>query len=106
MTKTIYDLIAEEIEGLVSVQYSLPTFQRIRTWLAAIEDIKPDWKRAPTWAQWWAVDIGGNAYWHENKPTLYSRVWFQEGRSVLARFVALPEGCDWRVMCYSRPLEV
>lgn len=106
MAKNIYDLVADEIEGLVSVQYSLPTFQRIRTWLAAIEDIKPDWKQAPTWAQWWAVDANGTAWWHEFEPKLYSRQWFQEGQCYEARFVALPEGCDWRVMCYEREVEV
>lgn len=102
----VYDLVAKYIDILRRDEYGDQTFQRVQAWLAAIGAVKPDWRQAPTWAQWWAVDVGGNAYWHENEPTLYSRVWFQEGKSVLARFVALPEGCDWRVMCYERPVEV
>ena len=29
---------------------------------------KPDWSRAPEWAQWWAVDEDGSAYWFDSMP--------------------------------------
>lgn len=28
------------------------------------------WSRAPEWAQWWAQDASGHAYWYETKPHL------------------------------------
>lgn len=29
---------------------------------------KPDWKDAPEWAQWAAMDDTGHWYWYEQKP--------------------------------------
>ena len=31
-------------------------------------EIKPDWSKAPTWANYWAVDINGSAFWYAKKP--------------------------------------
>lgn len=28
----------------------------------------PNWQNAPSWAQYWAVDLDGRAYWYENEP--------------------------------------
>ena len=30
--------------------------------------MKPDWKDAPEWAQWLAMDRNGEWYWHELEP--------------------------------------
>jgi hypothetical protein len=30
--------------------------------------MKPSWKRAPSWAQWLAMDADGIWYWYEYKP--------------------------------------
>lgn len=30
--------------------------------------MKPDWKDAPTWAKYLAMDADGVWYWYENKP--------------------------------------
>lgn len=30
--------------------------------------MKPDWKDAPEWAQWVAMDADGDWWWYENKP--------------------------------------
>jgi hypothetical protein len=35
---------------------------------APLEPPQPEWSSAPAWAQWWAVDYGGNAYWYELEP--------------------------------------
>lgn len=106
--ETVYDIVADYIGWLSMNEGREPRFQRIRQWLTAIEGIKPDWRQAPTWAQWWAVDAIGDAYWHAQQPDLLARTWFSGSDSMraLARFVSLPEGCDWRVMCYERPVEV
>lgn len=29
---------------------------------------EPDWSQAPAWAQWWAVDGSGKAFWYETEP--------------------------------------
>ena len=31
--------------------------------------MKPDWKDAPDWAMWLAMDEDGTWYWFENEPT-------------------------------------
>ncbi len=35
----------------------------------------PDWTTAPEWAQWWAVDESGFAYWYEDMPVCNSGTW-------------------------------
>lgn len=35
--------------------------------------MKPDWKDAPGWAKWLAMDGCGDWYWYEDKP------WFDDG---------------------------
>jgi len=30
--------------------------------------MKPDWKDAPPWAQWLAMDADGEWYWYEKEP--------------------------------------
>lgn len=32
--------------------------------------MKPDWKDAPDWAQWLAMDSNGLWYWHKNDPSI------------------------------------
>lgn len=35
----------------------------------------PDWTTAPTWAQWWAVDADGIAYYFEEIPKNLGEFW-------------------------------
>lgn len=30
--------------------------------------IEPNWRKAPKWAKYWAVDSDNVAYWYKNKP--------------------------------------
>ena len=32
-------------------------------------NVQPDWTGAPDWAQWWAADSDGYAYWYRDEPT-------------------------------------
>lgn len=36
---------------------------------------KPDWKDAPEWAQWLAMDEDGSWYWYAGKPFIILRYW-------------------------------
>ena len=36
---------------------------------------KPDWKDAPEWAEWLAMDEGGGWYWYGYKPWLNEASW-------------------------------
>lgn len=44
--------------------------------------MKPDWKDAPEWAQWLAMDKNGDWYWYENKPILRNVTWKIDGGHV------------------------
>ena len=33
------------------------------------DHVQPDWSGAPDWAQWWAADSDGYAYWYRDEPT-------------------------------------
>ena len=41
------------------------------------EHIQPDWSDAPSWAQWWAMDSDGYAYWYRDQPTFKNGTWLR-----------------------------
>ncbi len=40
---------------------------------------KPDWKYAPEWAQWLAMDRNGTWWWFRYEPKRSSILWASEG---------------------------
>lgn len=40
---------------------------------------KPDWKDAPDWAEWLAMDEDGECFWYEKQPTLGEFSWYDGG---------------------------
>lgn len=42
--------------------------------------MKPDWKDAPSWANWMAMDEDGQWFWFENKPVRDDGCWWQIGK--------------------------
>lgn len=48
--------------------------------------MKPDWKDAPEWANWLAMDGNGRWYWHENKPhpLKFTEEWVYGGKNEFA----------------------
>ena len=41
---------------------------------------KPDWKDAPEWANWLAIDEYDEWYWYEFKPQFEDGEWLTDGR--------------------------
>lgn len=41
--------------------------------------MKPDWKDAPDWANWLAMDADGEWWWYERKPEFFGSYWGVEG---------------------------
>jgi hypothetical protein len=41
--------------------------------------MKPDWKDAPEWAKWLAMDRDGEWYWYEFEPAIANDQWLQYG---------------------------
>lgn len=41
--------------------------------------IEPDWSKAPEWANWWAMDEDGTAWWYENKTYCKENEWTGTG---------------------------
>ena len=42
--------------------------------------MKPDWKDAPAWANWLAMDSDGEWYWYALEPSIMEGVWDAVGR--------------------------
>jgi hypothetical protein len=60
--------------------------------------MKPDWKDAPEWAQWVAMDADGKWYWHEDEPVASGGEWFStDGRCRVVR------NMDWKESLEPRP---
>lgn len=63
---------------------------------------KPEWSRAPSWAQWMAQDENGVWGWFEQRPTDYGRWESDEGPSIAA--VHTDGVCpNWRDTLEARP---
>ncbi len=42
--------------------------------------MKPDWKDAPSWAKWLAMDENGDWLWYEDRPVCGVACWGSRGR--------------------------
>jgi hypothetical protein len=61
--------------------------------------MKPDWKDAPEWANWLAMDSDGDWYWFEDQQRDANTVWVGPGRVLFAG----KQGNDWRSTQTKRP---
>lgn len=48
--------------------------------------MKPDWKDAPDWANYLAMDDDGEWLWHEERPVPRINFWVSGGRNCLAGY--------------------
>ena len=69
-------------------------------------EIKPDWSKAPAWANYWAVDINGSAFWFDKEPEPdcniegdENGVWYAEARYQQDEECVL----NWRESLCKRP---
>ena len=58
--------------------------------------MKPDWTKAPVWANYVAKDQDGRWFWHEFKPTAASTGWLNKGHFSLAR-ISEERDENWRL---------
>jgi hypothetical protein len=77
---------------------------------------KPNWQNAPAWAQYWAVDPDGVAYWHQSKPRVCRDIlgdgsavngWYCDDAD-LVRFrvdIKLENVPDWTKTLQTRPTQ-
>ncbi len=65
---------------------------------------KPDWKDAPEWAKFLAMDSDNEWFWFENKPVLGARAWFEwKGKFELISLEIPSENPFWRQTLEERP---
>lgn len=57
---------------------------------------KPDWKEAPKWAQFLAMDKDGYWCWHENKPDWCGDEWISSGEVSVAGWSLAEESLESR----------
>lgn len=72
--------------------------EALRVAIAALETMTPDWETAPEWAEWWAVDEDGAAYWYDVEPRMVKSMWWAAGaKDMLQPFT------NWRESLEQRP---
>ena len=62
--------------------------------------MKPDWKDAPKWARFLAMDEDGKWYWYENEPTMRWDYWGWIGQVLEAK---LDPSVNWKETLEPRP---
>ena len=72
--------------------------------------LEPDWKAAPEWAMWRAIDPDGQTIWSKEELMYEQAYWFHDrlhysvdGCCEHAEYVSLPVGIDWRCTLRKRP---
>ena len=65
----------------------------------------PDWRQAPGWAQWWAMDRDGKAWWYAQRPGLRpgTKSWTANDGEVARCYVAWSQtipllAIDWHAL--------
>ena len=80
--------------------------------VSAYDALAPDWRKAPSWAQWYAIDASKGAmdrhgYFYANEPILMcsSACWASTEKSARERKkkTQIPIGIDWRLCKWQRP---
>lgn len=64
---------------------------------------KPDWKDAPEWARWLAMDADGEWFFYEEKPSLGVKVWYPNGARPVSRLASPPASEKWKNSLEERP---
>lgn len=70
--------------------------------------MKPDWTKAPEWANYWAVDEDGLSYWYRLEPILFRAFGFWDndpGDELWDLDISDGDGTDpdWRNSLQKRP---
>ena len=67
--------------------------------------LKPNWDKAPEWAEWWAVDENGQCYWYKRKPYLsrIDKYWNYPDLDCKAELVIID---GWKESLQERPLKM
>ena len=60
------------------------------------------WDYAPEWAQWFAFDQDGFAFWYEVKPDMENEDWVSAGKANIALNIQ-KEVCGWKDSLRQRP---
>ncbi len=116
MGDILYDIktVLAGINGGVLDERFAEAVQRLDQFVSDVEtEVCPDWDSAPEWAQWWAVDADGAAFWYEYAPVLLGhykgagKAWWPADISGNVdrdvTHITLPKGYDWRISLHWRP---
>lgn len=67
--------------------------------------MKPDWKDAPEWARWLAMDANGFWWWYEEEPVASGKAWKPSDSGDCTRAFTKPTKEDWLETLTPRPEE-
>jgi ATP-dependent phosphoenolpyruvate carboxykinase len=68
--------------------------------------MKPDWKNAPEWANWLAMDRNGEWYWYESKPVALGVYWLSMHSTEKLRYISSSViSVDWKETLEPRLIE-
>ena len=63
--------------------------------------MKPDWKNAPNWANWLAMDSTGEWWWFAKKPEMTKGKYWDEFEGMISR--AIDPMASWKESLEARP---
>ena len=64
---------------------------------------EPDWRQAPGWAQWWAMDKDSRAWWYAHRPAPILKEWVHSAGGVAKCYTAWDgaprrSAAEWHVL--------
>jgi len=77
----------------------------------AVDETAVDWSQAPEWANYWAMDGDGDAYWYLSHPDIGSQLWLSaDGDFGLGGVKPAPDfggaAIDWQDSLVARPAAI
>ena len=103
--KEVLELLIQPVD----VDHPEPRYQLNPTFQYSVMDSEepqeePDWSKAPSWANWWAVDYDGEACWFDERPTLdKDGIWLWVPHGKFESIGDLPEPKDPKSTLRKRP---
>lgn len=100
---SMFDDIAQVFVDCAGITTAVDRLMKLRQQFNALA---PDWSEAPEWAQWCAIDAGGDQCWYAGEPHAGdgANAWMSaDGQYEVCRELSIPIGIDWRLCKWQRP---
>lgn len=97
------DVSYSDVSAAFDIAEAMLAEQEKRT--EVLDEFQVDWNFAPEWANWWAMDFRGRAFWYESKPFIsetFDNEWLCRSNSMSIDASSFNYQGDWKLSLQER----